>query len=99
MSSTERQREFRARHPGYDRRRKAKERAAVARVLAQREAQRLAAMVETANAEVEALQLLRIPIPTTRYALPAPVECLTMAAINALVASKDSLRAAVGSRV
>jgi hypothetical protein len=80
QTNAERQRDFQRAHPGYDRRRKARERAAT-----KREAALLMAQLQAAEAaKAETVEVLRIPIPTTRYALPAPVECLAMAAINEL---------------
>ena len=78
-SNAQRQRDFQAAHPGYDRRRKAHERGRLKRVMAAYKAQCQA----DAQAELQT-QVLVIPIPTTRLALPAPVECPAMAAINAL---------------
>jgi hypothetical protein len=89
-SNTERQREFRRRHPDYYRLLQAKRRArSKAWLAAYRLAQRAEAAEAMAAVQPEPLALpapiLTIPIPT-RLALPAPVEQLEIAAIERLKA-------------
>jgi hypothetical protein len=86
LSSTERQRLFRLRHPGYDARRKARERAGAKRSAAA--SPLLAAFHAAFRGEATS--------EATRPALmlPAPVEDLAMADVNALAASLASARVA-----
>jgi hypothetical protein len=100
MSNAERQRRFQDAHPGYDRRRKARQRGSEKRGAAQLAAQLAAKLhaageVEAAASLVQSLplharaQLLLIPVPTTRLALPAPVEMPVLPAINDIHALLD----------
>ena len=101
MSSAERQRRFQARHPGYDRRRKAAERGGLKRATERFRAARhattaagAAAMVPAtpapaSPASAEAITPLALPLPTTRLALPAPAVLPVLPALNDLA----SLRA------
>lgn len=92
MSDLERQRVFQARHPGYDRRRKARERAASKRYVMQlRRAATVAALIEAQAAEATPV-VVATPVPVvTRLALPAPV-------VDPVIAELDALRQAVSSR-
>jgi hypothetical protein len=83
VSSTERQREFRERNPGYYQRLHAKRRAELkGRVeLALRAAERAAAAQVT----------LTLPVPTWRLALPAPVVDPLLVELNALVAQRATV--------
>jgi hypothetical protein len=97
MSNAERQRRFQAAHPGYDRRRKARQRAAAKRVEAQHRAERLrAAQAAEATPQTLALpapvQVMLIPVPATRL-LPAPVEVPALAAIDELRARLQAAHA------
>jgi hypothetical protein len=75
MSNAERQRRFQARHPGYDRRRKARRRGAAKRDAARRVAALEAQAATTTPAVTAApVEMLLHPLPTYRLALPAPVE-------------------------
>ena len=92
MSIQERMREFRRRHPGYDREYKRKQRAelkafAEAKALAAATQLAAAPAVQLAKAEVQAQPaparvLLTLPVPTYRLALPAPVVDPTLVALN-----------------
>jgi hypothetical protein len=76
MTNAERQRLFQLSHPGYDRRRKARQRARVNHAVAQLRAAAQAQAAAKANPPV--------------LMLPAPVEDLAMAELNALAASLAS---------
>jgi hypothetical protein len=103
MSNSERQQRFQDAHPGYDRRRKARGRAAAKRGAAQMlEALRVAA-AESRDAEMAPAEALAAPVPvaipvmseptTPRLCLPAPVVDPMIAEINALRARLGSLEA------
>jgi hypothetical protein len=88
MSNGERQRKFQRNNPGYDARRKSRERAAAKRAEARFKEQwpallKAAEAAEAAKAAAAA-QPLALPAPPTRLALPAPVESVEMAAIDEL---------------
>jgi hypothetical protein len=89
MSNAERQRLFQLRHPGYDARRKARERA-MARRTTERfiAARRARAAAEAADADCAAAEA-----PRPVLMLPAPVEDPMMAEVNALAASLAASRA------
>jgi hypothetical protein len=79
MSNAERQRRFQAAHPGYDSRRKARERASAKRGAAQ---------------ILEALRTMSVEqVPAQRLALPAPVVDPLLAELDALSAALASARA------
>ena len=96
MSNVKRQRRFQERHPGYDARRKVRQRAGLKRVCeALRAERRQAAMAERMKAEMAgaaavpapmetSVESLVIPVPTTLLALPSPVELPVLPAINDL---------------
>lgn len=72
-SNAERQRQFQARNPGYDRRRKATQRAMEKRVSEAFPAQ-WTALLAAAEAQAPAVPAaMTLPIPEYRLALPAPV--------------------------
>src|SRR4051794_23059305 len=83
MSNSERQRKFRASHPGYfnkyNGRRRTIAKNAKARVIAM-----LRAQAAEANIATVAPAIFTIPVPTVRLALPAPAIDLTLLAINEL---------------
>jgi hypothetical protein len=89
MTNAERQREFQQRHPGYDRRRKARLRDMVRRQAAKQRAELLAqaelARTASAAAAAEVMKLV-CPIPLIQLALPAPVENPLLVEINNLAA-------------
>ena len=104
MTNAERQRKFQDAHPGYDRRRKARQRGASKRAV---EAQRLMALLQAKTAAAAAaaaaavsaaetvpapVGVLRIPVPPMRLALPAPVELPVLPAINDLQALLTAAR-------
>lgn len=103
MTNAERQRKFQDAHPGYDRRRKARQRGASKRAV---EAQRLMALLQAKTAAAAAaaaavsaaetvpapVEVLRIPVPPMRLALPAPVELPVLPAINDLQALLTAAR-------
>ena len=94
MSNAERQRRFQEAHPGYDRRRKARQRAGAKRVV---EALRQKLMMEAHAAEAQAEQA---KAPAEAQAakpvlmLPAPVQDPLMAQLNALTGSMAKRREA-----
>ncbi len=90
MSNTERQRRFRASHPGYFN--KYNNRKKTIRLAAQKKV--IALMRELAKAKTAALQqqsvsLLKL-VPKLPLMLPAPVQDVAMAELNALTASLQS---------
>ena len=96
MSNAERQRKFQQANPGYDRRRKARERAMSKRDLAQRRAE-AAALALAAHAAAHAAATAQTPpatiqIPANKplLMLPAPVKDPWMAEIEALAAARKS---------
>ena len=95
MSNAERQRRFQAAHPGYDRRRKARERAMAGRGAALFVTALRAKAAEAAPAEAlvlaAPLAVPAVPVPmVARLALPAPV-------VDPVMAELDALRAALAS--
>jgi hypothetical protein len=84
MSNTERQRWFRASHPGYYQRLHAKRRAAVREMTAVRE-----------FATAFATQMLGVPV---HRALPAPVETIAIPGVNAIPAIREATRERVAVR-
>ena len=80
MSNLERQRRFQAGHPGYDRRRKARQRGASKRAVKQMRREWAA----QAAAEAEAVAVEAKP---QLLMLPAPIEDPMMAQLNAMAAS------------
>ena len=90
MSNLERQRLFQERHPGYDRRRKARQRGMLKRLKAQWKAAWLAAAAAARQPQPAPLAIPRIP---QRLMLPAPVEDLMVAEIDALAARAAAARA------
>jgi hypothetical protein len=79
-SGAQRMREFRLRHPEYDRQCKARSRAREAACQAALQARKTAAFAEVLARPTPLL----LPAPPVRLALPAPVLDPTMAALNAL---------------
>jgi hypothetical protein len=79
MTNAERQFWFRRRHPGYDRRRKARERASAKRGAAQ-----ILAALNAKAAQAAAIPAMLVPTEPQRLALPAPVVDPVMAELNAL---------------
>jgi hypothetical protein len=95
MSNGERQRKFQLGHPGYDRRRKARERGMAKRIVKQmrakaaalaraQQAQRAAAAAQTAAATIQ------MPANKPLLMLPAPVKDPWMAEIESLAAARQS---------
>lgn len=97
-SGAERMRDFRRRHPDFDRKRHAKRRAALRAWRAALEvekaavfARELAALRAAAvPAPLSRNAVLMLPAPPVRLCLPAPVQDLAMAELNALSASLKS---------
>jgi hypothetical protein len=83
MSNAERQRRFQAAHPGYDRRRKARQRAGLKAYGERKKAERLAA---AAAGEPLALPEPAVTPPVERVmlALPAPAVVPVLPGLNAL---------------
>jgi hypothetical protein len=88
VSNAQRQREFRRRHPDYNRQQKAKFRARVREYQAMKLAERAAASVKI---ELPA-PILMLPAPPPRLMLPAPVEVLVIPGMNTI--SRATLAAA-----
>lgn len=94
ISNTERQRQFQKQHPGYDARRKARERASTKRGAAQL----FAAMLAEADAHAAAhltAPPIKVPVDKPILMLPAPVVDPTMFSITALAASFAAVSAKV----
>jgi len=102
MSNAERQRKFQQANPGYDRRRKARERGMSKRAVAQRRAQaqalalaqqaqmaKAAATAETMTAETMTATI-HIPANKPLLMLPAPIKDPWMAEIEALATARQS---------
>ena len=92
MSNTERQRKFRASHPGYFRKYKPRRNANQQAIRTWTAALAAAQAAETAAAAATAASIetpparLALPAPPVRLALPAPVEPLEFPALNPAVA-------------
>jgi hypothetical protein len=96
MSNAERQRKFQQANPGYDRRRKARERGMSKRDVARRRAE-AAALALAAHAAAHAAATtqtmtatIQIPANKPLLMLPAPVKDPWMAEIEALAAARKS---------
>ena len=90
-TGAERMREFRRRHPDFDRKRHARMRAALALCKAVREAEKAAALEAMLARQKTVLML---PAPAPRLMLPAPVVDPTMAAINEVAMKRNRQRVA-----
>jgi hypothetical protein len=95
MSSAERQRRFQAAHPGYDRRRKARQKARIDSAATAMRLPEEAMDVDAKPAEPVAvpapLASAMMPVPAVaRLALPAPVVHPVLAELNALRAALAS---------
>ena len=91
MSNAERQRLFQLRHPGYDRRRKARQRGALKKAL---QAKRRQMVLDAQATAAQTVPPPAVETPAPRLMLPAPVENLEMAQIDALAASLAARRRA-----
>jgi hypothetical protein len=88
MSNAERQRKFQRAHPGYDARRKGRQRSGIKRYLAWQKVQaQLAALAQQAQMTAETIQ---VPAIKPMLMLPAPVENPLMAEIAAFVAARKA---------
>lgn len=94
ISNTERQRQFRKQHPGYDARRKARERASAKQGAAQQFAAMLAEADAQAATEISAPPI-EVAVDKPILMLPAPAADPTMFSINELAASFAAVSAKV----
>jgi hypothetical protein len=92
-SNAERQRDFRRNHPGYDRRRKAQERARVKQMVKHRLRQESLLAEQAAVAHEAAVRAMLMPIKP-QLLLPAPVRDLLMEEMDALRAKLAARRSA-----
>jgi hypothetical protein len=96
-SNAERQREFQLRNPGYDARRKARDRASIQRMREMRKAQAQAAMQAQTAAEPSAPPVT-IPAAEPVLTLPSPRQDESKTALSALAAAFAEVTARAATR-